>query len=82
METALIVYLALGLVLALVLLGSGIISDIKHGPDHKFGYNYKSTVMWSLVALVGIPIVNIGFLGLLIWIWIDSKLDQIRKQPI
>lgn len=82
METALIVYLALGLLAGLVLFGSGIISDIKHGPDHKFGYNYKSTVMWSLIGLVSIPIINIGFAGLLIWIWIESKLNSVNNQPI
>lgn len=81
MQTALIIYVVLGLMLALVLYGSGVISDIKSGPDHKFGYNYKSRVVWSLCGLVGVPVVNILFLLLLIWIWIDARYKAFMADP-
>jgi hypothetical protein len=75
MITALLIYAALSVIGGLGLYASGVYSDFKHGPDHKFGYNYKSSVTISLCLLVGVPIVNIFFLLFLVWVFIQARMN-------
>jgi uncharacterized protein HemY len=73
MITALLIYVVLSVIGGLGLYASGVYNDIKNGPDHKFGYNYKSSVTITLCFLVGLPIVNVLFAFFLLWIFVEAR---------
>lgn len=73
MLIALYVYLVICIVLGLYIIASCAYYDIFVGPDSKFGYNYKSSISWSVLGLTSVPVVNIFTLGFFIWMMIDAK---------
>ena len=61
------------MVLAFLIMGIGVYDDVRHGPDPKFGYNYKNGLYWGITALVCIPVLNLIVAALLLWVHFPFK---------
>lgn len=76
-------YLGLCLGIALVLIGKFISEDLK-GPDHKFGYNYKSLMSYLLLVFVSVPGLNLLTLTFVLWVsafrWLENYKAKLGKK--
>jgi len=77
--TAFLTYLALGLVGAVIWYGVNVYSDITAGPDHKFGYAYKSPFTFMVCGLLCCPILNIYALYITTSVYVDSMKTILKK---
>lgn len=53
------VYLWACLAIFAIWIVRGAYEDLFKGPDHKFGYNYKSGMFWLMAVWCSFPIVNV-----------------------
>jgi hypothetical protein len=65
-------YLALGFVFALVWYGANVYSDITQGPDHKFGWAYKSGMTFIMCGVLICPIINFYGFYIVTAIFVDD----------
>jgi hypothetical protein len=72
-------YLGLCFGIALWWIGLCAHSDIFKGPDHKFGYNYKSAFSWILLLFFACPLLNLVTLTVTLWTMMISRLDRYKE---
>lgn len=77
-------YLGVCLTIAVVLYLGFIYSDIVHGPDHKFGYAYKSGMTFIMIGAVSIPILNLITIPWYAWCCLvcEWKLEKKRARTL
>lgn len=79
-----VLYLGLCLGIAVWWIGLSAYTDIFKGPDHKFGYSYKSAFSYILLVAFACPGLNLLTLALALWTmlfrWLKVYKEKLRKE--
>ena len=73
-------YIGICVLIAIYWIGLCAYHDIFKGPDHKFGYNYNSSLAWILLVFFAVPFLNIITMLAFIYLSIRNALKRPKEK--